>query len=44
MGSYGLGVTRILASCAEILSTPRQLKWPKQIAPFHVTVIPPKVI
>lgn len=43
MGCYGLGVTRILSACLEILSTERRLRWPLSIAPYHICVIPPKV-
>ncbi|XP_015786113.1 probable proline--tRNA ligase, mitochondrial [Tetranychus urticae] len=42
MGSYGLGVTRILASCVEILSTNRVIGWPALIAPYQICIIPPK--
>lgn len=48
MGSYGLGVTRLLAASLEVLSedtTPgKQPKmiWPSSIAPFDVVVILPK--
>ncbi len=42
MGCYGIGITRLVASCIEILSTEKEIKWPEEIAPFRVCVIPPK--
>ncbi|WBU38328.1 proline--tRNA ligase [Homoserinibacter sp. YIM 151385] len=39
MGSYGIGVTRILAAIAEGSSDERGLLWPKEIAPFDVHVV-----
>jgi len=39
MGSYGIGVTRILAAIAEKHSDDKGLVWPKEIAPFDVHVI-----
>ncbi|NHI16411.1 proline--tRNA ligase [Microbacterium excoecariae] len=39
MGSYGIGVTRVLAILAELLSDDRGLVWPEQIAPFDVHVV-----
>ena len=43
MGCYGLGVSRILASSLEILSTEEnRLRWPLEIAPFKVMIIAPK--
>ncbi|WP_156760480.1 proline--tRNA ligase [Microbacterium karelineae] len=39
MGSYGIGVTRVLAIIAELLSDERGLIWPAQIAPFDVHVV-----
>ncbi|MTE23108.1 proline--tRNA ligase [Microbacterium sp. ZXX196] len=39
MGSYGIGVTRVLAILAELLSDDRGLIWPEQIAPFDVHVV-----
>lgn len=42
MGCYGLGVTRILAGAAEVLSTERSLRWPRKIVPFSVAVVAPK--
>ncbi|KAG8175538.1 hypothetical protein JTE90_016686 [Oedothorax gibbosus] len=42
MGCYGLGVSRILAASIEHLSTADNIRWPFLIAPFYISVIPPK--
>ena len=39
MGSYGIGVTRILAVIAEVNNDEKGLIWPKNVAPFDVHVI-----
>jgi len=39
MGSYGIGVTRILAAIAEATADDKGLLWPAEIAPFDVHVI-----
>ena len=39
MGSYGIGVTRIMAVIAESNSDERGLIWPRNVAPFDVHVI-----
>nr|WP_174235676.1 proline--tRNA ligase [Cryobacterium shii] len=39
MGSYGIGVTRILATIAELNNDPKGLIWPATVAPFDVHVI-----
>jgi prolyl-tRNA synthetase len=39
MGSYGIGVTRILAAIAELNNDDRGLIWPASIAPFDVHVV-----
>src|ERR1700712_4051371 len=39
MGSYGIGVTRILAVIAESNNDAKGLIWPKNVAPFDVHVI-----
>jgi prolyl-tRNA synthetase len=39
MGSYGIGVTRILAIVAELNNDERGLVWPASVAPFDVHVI-----
>ena len=42
MGCYGLGVSRMLATCVETHSTDEYIRWPDEITPFKVCVIPPK--
>ncbi|PZU47897.1 MAG: proline--tRNA ligase [Microbacterium sp.] len=39
MGSYGIGVTRILAILAELNNDDKGLVWPASIAPFDVQVV-----
>ncbi|NUU05286.1 proline--tRNA ligase [Leifsonia sp. C5G2] len=39
MGSYGIGVTRILAILAEENNDDRGLVWPESVAPFDVHVV-----
>ncbi|WP_312676301.1 proline--tRNA ligase [Microbacterium sp.] len=39
MGSYGIGVTRILAALAELKNDDKGLVWPAAIAPFDVQVV-----
>ncbi|MFT4137258.1 proline--tRNA ligase [Microbacterium sp.] len=39
MGSYGIGVTRILAIIAELSNDDRGLIWPESVAPFDVHVV-----
>lgn len=39
MGSYGLGVTRVMAALAEKNCDEQGLVWPVNIAPFHVHVV-----
>ena len=36
MGCYGIGVSRVMGTIAELLSDDRGLVWPKEIAPFRV--------
>ena len=40
MGSYGIGVERILAAAIELHHDQDGIRWPLAIAPFHVTVLP----
>ncbi len=40
MGSYGIGVGRLMATIAEIYSDEAGLVWPKQIAPYQVVIVP----
>jgi prolyl-tRNA synthetase len=39
MGSYGIGVTRILAVVAETNNDDKGLIWPRQVSPFDIHVI-----
>src|SRR6187402_2513022 len=39
MGSYGIGVTRILAIIAELNNDEKGLVWPAPVAPFDVHVL-----
>ncbi|GAA0996048.1 proline--tRNA ligase [Subtercola frigoramans] len=39
MGSYGIGVTRILAIIAELNNDAKGLIWPPEVAPFDVHVV-----
>ncbi|MBN2176142.1 MAG: proline--tRNA ligase [Demequinaceae bacterium] len=39
MGSYGMGVTRVLAVLAELNNDEHGLIWPVQVAPYHVQVV-----
>ena len=39
MGSYGVGVTRVMAALAEANCDDKGLSWPAQIAPFDVHVL-----
>ncbi|XP_046386144.1 probable proline--tRNA ligase, mitochondrial isoform X3 [Ischnura elegans] len=42
MGSYGLGMTRILAAAIETLSPYDEIRWPISLAPYTVCIITPK--
>lgn len=42
MGSYGLGLSRILAVTVHMLSTENNLRWPESIVPYTVCIITPK--
>ncbi len=39
MGSYGLGITRVVAVLAERNNDERGLMWPAVVAPYHVQVV-----
>lgn len=43
MGSYGLGLSRILAAAIEVLSSEIEIRWPDVLAPYNVVILPPKV-
>jgi prolyl-tRNA synthetase len=40
MGTYGIGVTRIVAAAIEQNHDERGIIWPDPIAPFHVVLVP----
>jgi prolyl-tRNA synthetase len=40
MGSYGIGISRVVATIAEQHHDDRGLCWPAAVAPFHVHVVP----
>lgn len=42
MGCYGLGITRIIATAVEILSSDLEIRWPLKLAPYTVCILPPK--
>lgn len=44
MGSYGIGLTRLIAASIEILSLEQEMRWPDVLVPFSVVILPPKVI
>ncbi len=39
MGSYGMGISRLMGTIAEVLADERGLVWPKTIAPYQVYLI-----
>ncbi|XP_065829100.1 probable proline--tRNA ligase, mitochondrial [Oscarella lobularis] len=41
MGCYGIGITRLLQACIEAFSPDEnQIRWPEQIAPYRVCILP----
>ncbi|XP_072393861.1 probable proline--tRNA ligase, mitochondrial [Diabrotica undecimpunctata] len=42
MGSYGIGISRLLAASIEVLSSETEIRWPDVLAPYNVVIIPPK--
>lgn len=44
MGCYGIGVSRLLAAALEVSSTDKELRWPVSIAPYLLSILPPKVL
>lgn len=43
MGSYGLGLSRIIAASIEVLSEEQEMRWPKSIVPYKIIIVTPKV-
>lgn len=39
LGSYGIGITRLMGAVVEILSDDKGIVWPKELAPFPVHLI-----
>ena len=39
MGCHGIGVSRLIAAIASVMSDPQALHWPRVIAPFQVAVL-----
>ena len=39
MGSYGIGITRLVGAMAEVLSDDKGLVWPVSIAPYSVQIV-----
>ncbi|EEZ98764.2 probable proline--tRNA ligase, mitochondrial [Tribolium castaneum] len=42
MGSYGLGLSRILAAVIEVMSSEQEIRWPQILSPYSVIILPPK--
>ncbi len=40
MGSYGIGVSRLVAAIIEAKYINEKMKWPKSVSPFEVVIIP----
>ena len=40
MGSYGIGVSRLVAAVIEAKFNDNKMKWPKEVSPFDVSIIP----
>ena len=40
MGSYGIGVSRLVAAIIEAKYSKEKMKWPKSVSPFDVVIIP----
>ena len=40
MGSYGIGVSRLVGAIIEAKYLNEKMKWPKSVSPFEVVIIP----
>ena len=40
MGSYGIGVSRLVGAIIEAKYEKEIMKWPKSVSPFEVVIIP----
>lgn len=39
LGSYGIGITRLMGAIVEIFSDDKGIIWPKEVAPYHVHLL-----
>jgi len=39
MGSYGIGIGRVMGTIVEVLSDEKGLVWPKEVSPFDIHLI-----
>lgn len=39
LGSYGIGITRLVGVLAEVFADEKGLVWPKEVSPFHVHLV-----
>ncbi len=39
MGSYGIGISRLMATIVEVMNDPKGILWPESVAPFKVHLI-----
>ena len=39
LGSYGIGITRVLGTIAELFNDEKGLVWPKEVAPYQVHLV-----
>ncbi len=39
MGSYGIGITRLLGTVVEVCATEKEMFWPNEISPFSIHLI-----
>ena len=39
LGSYGIGITRLMGTIVEVLSDEKGIVWPEEIAPFQVHLV-----
>jgi prolyl-tRNA synthetase len=43
MGCYGIGVSRLIATIIEVHNDDKGIKWPKEVAPYAVEILPLQV-
>ena len=39
MGSYGIGISRLVGAIIEAFHDDKGIIWPVQVAPFHISII-----